>query len=366
MFHINCPDVLITKKCPFKCDYCFEEQANQDIDEEVFKKYIEEACFLGFFPFGGEPLLKIDLLIRILDNLEDYQKRLVTNNVITNGILIPKHVEKIKNNNIGLQISIDGPKHVHDKHRKYPDGRGTWEDVIKGIESCIENDIKWSLHGVCTRDNLQHFAESMLWFFNMYKIISIERAIEEMNRNTIQIIFEEDYTDKDIDILIEQFYLVCKGFEQDEDLTDMQKKEAIHQFLTRKGGACGVGTSFMALDENLNIYPCHRLTTVPEKDKYTLGNVYKPKEFKNFNLYNSMYISKSFVGLYSSHTDLKMGYQNGWFMWCPATNLQTSDNLYYQSAKYNVVFTEIGRAIEDLKKIYNIENGISRKQCNCE
>lgn len=37
-----------------------------------------------------------------------------------------------------ILASIDGPKSIHDKNRKYPNGKGTFDDVIKGLKYAFE------------------------------------------------------------------------------------------------------------------------------------------------------------------------------------------------------------------------------------
>ncbi|MEE9439573.1 MAG: radical SAM protein [Saprospiraceae bacterium] len=365
MFHIPVPDVLLTQRCQFKCDYCFEKKSNRDIDPEKFEEFMKEACFTGFFPFGGEPLLRIDLLTKILDMSDEYQKKLLTKNLITNGVLIPKYVDILKKYNIHVQISIDGPRHVHNMNRKYPDGRGTFDDVLKGISACIKHKIPWSIHSVCNKETLPYFSESMKFYVRVTKLQGKQTAINSMDKNTIQIIFEEDYTDKDVDILIEEFYKIADWMMNDKSFTQQERYMLLNNFTLRKGAVCGAGTGLKVVDSDFNVYPCHRIATLEGRDEQLLGNIYKPKEFKNYKVYNSYNNLKRVQFLYSAVTNLAGGFNNSWFMWCPATNQETSDSIYYQNAKYNVMFTEIGRAVKDIKRIYKIKDGNPEQRNNC-
>jgi uncharacterized protein len=70
-------------------------------------------------------------------------------NLITNGTLIDKHIDTIKKHNYRLQISLDGPKELHDKNRIYRGSdKGSFDDIIKNIQLCKENKISSSVHGV--------------------------------------------------------------------------------------------------------------------------------------------------------------------------------------------------------------------------
>lgn len=54
-------------------------------------------------------------------------------------------------NNVEITISLDGPQDIHDKNRIFPNGVGSFNTVIKNIESIkrlhhdfFENNIKFS------------------------------------------------------------------------------------------------------------------------------------------------------------------------------------------------------------------------------
>lgn len=351
MFFIQVPDFMYIKGCNLRCEYCFEHTEKGFFKMDKFEKYLENQLHLDFFPFGGEPLLKLDLLCDMIDKADDSKKDSLRK-IITNGTLIPQNIEKLKEYKITCQISIDGPRHVHNRHRKYPDGRGSFDDVIKGISTCIKHKVQWSIHGVCTKDTLPHFSESIKWFWNTYKFKGIDSAIQHMKNNTVQIIFEQDYIDKDVDIIIEQFYDIFNWMSKETSINKASRDKLIMNFFSRHGGTCGAGSSLLALDSEFNIYPCHRLATIKGKEKYKLGNIFKASEFENFKIYNSYVRLKRKPYMYSAKTVLKQNFTNPWFMWCPATNTQTGDSIYYQSAKYNIMTSEVERAIKDILKNY--------------
>lgn len=354
-FNIVCPDLFTTAKCNLRCKYCFEYKDAKSLKFKDFKEYAENNSYLKFFMFGGEPLLELDLIIDIIRHTPK-KRRKELRKIITNGTLIPKYIEKIKKHNLEMQISIDGPKFINDENRVYANGKGSFDKIIEGIECCIKNDVRWSLHGVCNKKTLPHFAEQLKWFFDTYrKYKSCDWAIDRMGKNVVQIIFEEDYTDENVDTLIRQVYEIAKWIEN-SNLTKEQKQQLGYNIFEHKGGSCGAGTSLLALDTDLDIYPCHRLATVPEKEEYLLGNVYKPEKFKNFKLYNIFFRAKQ-RGLYSAVKNIQPNYNKDntlrWFNWCPATNLQTSGTPFYQSAKYNVMIKEVNSAIKDVIEKYD-------------
>ena len=74
--------------------------------------------------------------------------------------------------------------------------------------------------------------------------------------------------------------------------------------------------------------------------------------FKNFKLFNTYLALDKDRRMYSAvknvdGNDNKNGFafqQN----WCPATNLETSGTVFYQSAKYNVMIAEYDRFVREL------------------
>ena len=60
--------------------------------------------------------------------------------VTTNGTLLTREIAGfLKENGISVCLSIDGPREIHDRNRPYASGRGSYEDVARGIALLMEN-----------------------------------------------------------------------------------------------------------------------------------------------------------------------------------------------------------------------------------
>jgi uncharacterized protein len=99
----------------------------------------EEA--IDFCFFGGEPLLRFSLLKDIVsyanERLGEMQHP-VRLNVTTNGTLVNDAVlEFFERERVYLFVSLDGPQAVHDRHRRYRDGRGTFSDVMTNLRRAL-------------------------------------------------------------------------------------------------------------------------------------------------------------------------------------------------------------------------------------
>lgn len=364
-YSIPVPDVMLTNKCNLNCRYCFEHKGDQSIQFEPLLKYFNEKLCYSPFIFGGEPLIKINDIVKIVDSLDftgmnaDRINKYVDGfrTIITNGTLIGENLEALKKIKAKLQVSIDGPEMVTNLNRVNYKGEGAFTKILQGIKDAINAGLEGiSVHGAINKDSIKYIYDSFLFFYETTLMINkgnIDLTIQNLGQNTFQIIFEQDYTDKNIDELVENFFKIAAWIYSNKDFTDTQKLKLFHSWFEKRGGICGVGNSLKAIDYKFDIYPCHRLCTDPNRDQYLLGNVYKPLEFQHYQLYNSFYkcgMKNKFLYNTIQH---RLNDLSAWVNWCPATNIQTSDgNLYYINSKYAVMMDELDKAIEIIWKYY--------------
>jgi len=117
----------------FKFD--FSAPAEFSAPVEKLKKFLEKdkKAFLIFY--GGEPLLEIEKIKEIMDNIN------VPFRIQTNGKLLDQLPSKYANKIDKMLISLDGGKERTDFNR----GKGTYNKVIKNIELLRKNGYKGEL-----------------------------------------------------------------------------------------------------------------------------------------------------------------------------------------------------------------------------
>lgn len=143
--------MLLTYECNLRCVYCYEgagEVIKGSLDDDsrariikFIKNQMEErgSKVLSMVLFGGEPLLNISSNYKWLDEIKEYcennGKQFITS-MVTNGILLNEEVlDKLKFYNCeSVQITLDGVRKVHDIRRIYKDGRGSFDEVMRGIK----------------------------------------------------------------------------------------------------------------------------------------------------------------------------------------------------------------------------------------
>lgn len=139
----------LTNRCALKCLYC--DASNLDPFEMPTKQVlniIDELSQLGtrFIQFTGGDCILRDDIAKILEYC--YQKNIYTT-LSCSGILVPEKIKELRF--LGrLGLSLDGRKEVQD----YLRGKGTFEMVMKAIDSLKDNNIKFKFVTVLSKFNL--------------------------------------------------------------------------------------------------------------------------------------------------------------------------------------------------------------------
>lgn len=143
-----------TLSCNFKCIYCYETSKRGVISEKTQNNIINFVASqvnrlknLDVTWYGGEPLLAVDAI----SNMSQKLQTLCADNgihysafMISNGSLIDDAIiQMMKQCNIhGVQITIDGPKRVHDSRRICKNGNSSFDKIISNINLLLSNDIE--------------------------------------------------------------------------------------------------------------------------------------------------------------------------------------------------------------------------------
>lgn len=165
--------LIPTRGCNFRCTYCFESDKNypndcmelevMDAVIELIDTKLEENGNLVITWFGGEPLLKIDIIKKMQERMQEIVKRKKLNfysGIITNGYLLtPKVVEELMEAGVRFsQITVDGTKKAHDKKRVLKDQTGTFERIIKNIKNANE-EFQISMRISVDKENIENMRE---------------------------------------------------------------------------------------------------------------------------------------------------------------------------------------------------------------
>ncbi|MBU3107438.1 Cys-rich peptide radical SAM maturase CcpM [Clostridium gasigenes] len=140
----------VTQQCNFRCEYCIFSgeylnrnhsnkkmsisRALKGIDFLINHSKNHNKIIVAFY--GGEPLLEFNFIRQCIEYAEKKAEgKEVRFSMTTNGSLLTDEiVEFLYKHNVMLTISLDGPREVHDIHRKFASSNcGSFDKVINNI-----------------------------------------------------------------------------------------------------------------------------------------------------------------------------------------------------------------------------------------
>ncbi|CNK16190.1 galns arylsulfatase regulator (Fe-S oxidoreductase) [Yersinia aldovae] len=144
----------ISERCNINCDYCYVfNKGNSDANDNPARisdnninhliGFFQRACLeyeIGTLQIdfhGGEPLLMkkesfSGMCTRLLAG--NYRSTNIRLALQTNGVLVDDEwILLFEKYSVNVSVSIDGPKHINDRHRLDTKGRSTYEGTIRGL-----------------------------------------------------------------------------------------------------------------------------------------------------------------------------------------------------------------------------------------
>jgi uncharacterized protein len=156
-----------TPFCNIACTYCYLPHRS---DRSVMARETLQAVFERVFASGwcapeltviwhaGEPLvLPIAYYRDAFDRIERMRPTdlRVRHAIQTNGMLItPAWCELLREYHVGVGVSVDGPRHLHDAHRVTRGGRGTFDRTMAGIRLLRTHGVDFHVITVLSQHSL--------------------------------------------------------------------------------------------------------------------------------------------------------------------------------------------------------------------
>jgi len=277
----------ISHDCNLRCRYCFAKTGSFGGERSHMPvKVAEDAMnFLAHHSgdrrnlevdfFGGEPLLNFQAVkgaVKRAKEIEEKMDKKFRFTLTTNSLLLDEEIEDLLNEqNISLILSLDGPQEINDAMRIYPDGRGTYSDILPKIIHIMEKrDWKnYYIRGTYTAESLD-FSRIVLYLADLgFQNISLEPVVV-LNR-------EYSIEEKHIPFLEKEYDKLAETY-----MERVRKGKGFNFYhfnlaifhgpcLLRRLKACGAGTEYMALTPEGELYACHQL--VNNRD-FFMGDIY--------------------------------------------------------------------------------------------
>ncbi len=225
----------------------------------------------------------IDFFQRAMEFQKKYKRpgMIFENTLQTNGTLLnDEWCEFLRKHKFLVGISIDGPRHLHDTHRRDKQGRPTFDKVMRGLRLLQKHGVEYNILVTVNRVNADHPLEVYRFLRDEAKTSWIQfiPAIERLNGGEVTI-YQEGTTVSERSVKPKQFgnFLITifdEWVRHDVGTVFVQTFEAaVRNWLGLPSSGmcvfdatCGHG---LALEHNGDLYACDHFV----EPKYLLGNI---------------------------------------------------------------------------------------------
>lgn len=281
---------IVTENCQLRCKYCYVvhknsfaklsyEVACQSVDYILTNREIFHEKSVVWDFIGGEPFLEIELI----DKLCDYIKRRMYEldhpwfnayriNITTNGVMyddcrVQAFIHK-NHSHLSLSITLDGTADKHDANRIYPNGKGSYNDVLKNIPLWISQFPVANTKSTISHEDLPYVKDSVIHLWKVgIKVVNINVVYENVWHEGDDLIFEEQLKLLADEIVDNNWFTdhYCTFFDR-----SIGKPLDIRYF---NDNWCGAG-KMLAIDCSGNFFPCLRFAgySLNEKKELKIGN----------------------------------------------------------------------------------------------
>ncbi len=295
-------ELMVTHDCNMRCRYCYGSHGMQEWESEPYlygskrkgmsidmaKKGVDflfnnsgKQKELSLIFFGGEPLLEFRLIKEIVPYVREKEEntgKKVNMSLVTNGILLSDEiVDFIVKNEIGCQVSIDGPETIHNLNRILPNRKGSYDLVVSGIKRLIsKRPDRVPARVTIPRGTvniplvLEHLLS--LGFGSVHTEPSVAGAGDLI------------VTDEDVEEIKRQIESVAIFLVDNVRKNNYFNYTNLVRFIRmtrivkdRSPYFCGAFRTYFALSQDGVFYPCHRFVGIED---YRMGDIEKGLDLK--------------------------------------------------------------------------------------
>lgn len=300
----------VSESCNLDCTYCFADRGHYgrkkaklmkpEVAAEAITTAYKRYGRIGAIKlFGGEPMLNIDALESVSTTLADIQAsdplfkkpQLI---VITNMTIANERVLKwISSEKPIITGSIDGPSSLHNQHRVFPNGLGSF--------SVVDSNIRL-MRGICAQPEAlecvytPHHLKSGVSITQLHEWISNRYDIHDVFIHPMGTVGDMTYEATDEDWLSYTKALAPMSREYGNYLLSQTKshKHPAIEFLkntfrkSQTNAHCDLGVNNITINASGEIYPCY--TLLSDKNN-RMGKITDMHVGDNFLRIQAQYIS---------------------------------------------------------------------------
>lgn len=289
--------------CNLSCNYCFyldkdklypcKTRMDLSTAEKMISQFMESGEPVTFSWQGGEPTLRgLDFFKEVIELQKEHGKggQRVTNTIQTNGTLLNKEwVEFFSRHNFLVGLSLDGPRDLHDNYRTYPDGRGSFKEVMGAAELLQEKEVPFNVLTVLNSRTVKQPKRIINFFVKAdFSHIQFIPAIETVNTNKDEVLAPFSPKPQEVgEFLDEAFQKWAREFPPRFSVRYFES--LINTNLGKDPGNCRIDAScgsYLVVEHNGEIYPCDFYVEEDRKlgnlNKATLEEIESGEEYERF------------------------------------------------------------------------------------
>lgn len=275
--------VVLTEDCSLRCSYCFCGEKSKEnlsfnrakdiVDWFASKEASGDVNKLRLVFWGGEPMMRMDLIENIVDYCKTKDKKF-TFGMTTNGMhLTDENIKKLKELGVDTLVSLDGGPESHNKFRKLPNGEGSYEHIEENLKKYLEHFPGSNVRLSLSSHNVERFSGDVKHLYNLgFRSIFWSPVLED------------DWSDEDVSILRKEYFEVADFYIKKALEGDKFRVKWFHDGIKnllypgRNKYFCGAGRTYLSAGLDGRIYPCHRFDkfendTSAEEEPFCLGTV---------------------------------------------------------------------------------------------
>jgi uncharacterized protein len=282
----------LTNQCNLSCQYCYEFGADKVATPEGKPKFMDFETARSSVDFlleqsagrrnihvtffGGETLMNFPLLKQVVLYASERaaaQGRHVDFSLTTNATLLtPAIIEFLSEHRIGVTVSMDGPKELHDQLRVFANGKGSYDIIEPKVRALIQGH---RTRPIVARVTLTSGVTDVV---RIFRHLTQELGFHEVGFAPVTTSTNQLYAINQggMDRVLDQFHQLADEYQEYALRGEMQGFTNVSDTLAElcqgvnKSHPCGAGLGLIGVGPSGDIAPCHRFV---DSDVHALGHV---------------------------------------------------------------------------------------------
>lgn len=278
--------LLVAQDCNMKCTYCYAaggdfgqpaalmtpETAVRAVDFLLAHSGNQPRIHVSFL--GGEPLMNFRTIRAAVEHGRQRQpagSKPLEFSLTTNGSLLSNPISAwLRDNEVGVSVSLDGPREVQDRHRVFNNGQGSYDIIAPRVKKLLEIH---TTRPIAARVTLTRGTDSVLPLFDhlmemgfyevgLAPVTSGDQALTYSPAEMARVLGEfQVLADRTVEEAKRGRYV---GFSNLSNLVQELHEGAVKKY------PCGAGLGLLSCAADGHLYLCHRFG---EKKEFRLGHI---------------------------------------------------------------------------------------------